>query len=269
MKFYKIAFLIFCWLLCNNYANAGATCFIVADNNQVIKQEGSCEKRYSPYSTFKNCISLMGFDSGILTDETHPVWNYKPEYVDWLEKWKQPHNPTLWFANSCVWYSQVITRQLGIKKFTKYVKRLQYGNKDVTGDKGKNNGLTNSWLSSSLAISPFEQVNFLQKLVKDELLVSTKAQEMTRRIMFVENLKNGWKLYGKTGSGYQLNSDGGKMQDKQVGWFVGFISKGNRTIIFTYLIADDHTHKVYASLRAKSALKLKLEQFINDIADSL
>lgn len=263
MKFFKIIFLIIYCLFCNNYANADTKCFIAADTNQVIKQEGNCKKRYPPCSTFKIAISLMGFDSGILIDETHPVWGYKSKYVDWLEKWKQPHNPTLWFANSCVWYSQVITRRLGIKSFTEYVEKFQYGNKDIMGDKGENNGLTNSWLSSSLAISPFEQIAFLQKLIRDELPVSDKAQEMTKRIMFIDNLKNGWKLYGKTGSGYQLNIDENKMRDKQVGWFVGFISKGKRNIIFAYLISDDHKHKVYASLRAKSALTLKLEQFIN------
>ncbi len=47
--------------------------------------------------------------------------------------------------------------------------------------KGKNNGLTNAWLSSSLEISPEEQIAFLQKLAADQLPVSLKAQEMTKK----------------------------------------------------------------------------------------
>ena len=61
----------------------------------------------SPCSIFKIAISLMGFDSGILLDDTHPTCDFKPGYVDCLERWKQPHNPKMWLANSCVWYSQM------------------------------------------------------------------------------------------------------------------------------------------------------------------
>ncbi|ASX27927.1 hypothetical protein BA173_03570 [Rickettsia sp. MEAM1 (Bemisia tabaci)] len=53
---------------------------------------------------------------------------------------------------------------------------FSYGNQDTSGDKGKNNGLTNAWLSSSLEISPEEQIAFLQKLAADQLPVSLKAQ---------------------------------------------------------------------------------------------
>ncbi|WP_373369869.1 penicillin-binding transpeptidase domain-containing protein, partial [Klebsiella aerogenes] len=32
--------------------------------------------------------------------------------------------------------------------------KFEYGNQDVSGDSGKHNGLTQSWLMSSLTISP-------------------------------------------------------------------------------------------------------------------
>jgi beta-lactamase class D len=194
-------------------ANAEQTCFIASDNNHIIHQQGICNKRYTPASTFKIAISLMGFDSGILQNETHPTWNYKPDYADWLERWKQPHNPKLWFANSCVWYSQITTKKLGIERFTAYTKRLKYGNQDTSGDKGMNNGLTNCWLSSSLSISPREQINFLNQLTENKLPVTLKAQEKTQNIMYQETLANGWKLYGKTGSGSQLDANGNQIKD--------------------------------------------------------
>ena len=74
----------------------------------------------------------MGFDAVILVDEQHPTWDFKSGYVDWLDRWKQPHNLKTWFDNSCVWYSQVITKTLGAK-FSNYLHRLAYGNKDVSG----------------------------------------------------------------------------------------------------------------------------------------
>jgi beta-lactamase class D len=256
--------LFFCGLFCSQLLSAQTACIIEEKNGKSLVQEGDCYKRYSPCSTFKIAISLMGFDSGVLVGEKCPNWDYKNEYVDWLGKWKQPHDPIMWFANSCVWYSQKITKQIGIQHFIEYVKKLEYGNGDISGDKGQNNGLTKSWLSSSLAISPIEQVEFMKKLVSGELAVSKKAQEMTKNIMFVEDIQEGWKLYGKTGCGFQLNDDSSKT-DRQIGWFVGFASKENNIITFAYLIEDDDKQDRYASLRAKLALKDKLTKFLTII----
>ena len=83
--------------------------------------------------------------------------------------------------------------------------------------KVKNNGLTHSWLSSSLALSPSEQIQFLQKIINKKLPVSQKAFSMTKDILYIQELAGGWKLYGKTGNGLQLT--------KKHGWFVGWIEK--------------------------------------------
>ena len=131
--YFKILGLILCTLAIASNAYA-KECFIASKNNKLIHVEGGCDKRYPPCSTFKIAISLMGFDSGILVDETHPTWDFKSGYVDWLERWKQPHNPKLWLANSCVWYSQIITQKLGMKRFTEYTKLLNYGNQDTSAE---------------------------------------------------------------------------------------------------------------------------------------
>jgi beta-lactamase class D len=259
-----ISFVFIFILILSNYANAETNCFIASEKNLIVHSEGECDKRYTPASTFKIAISLMGFDSGILVDETHPTWDFKSGYVDWLERWKQPHNPKLWLANSCVWYSQIITQKLGIKRFTEYTKLLNYGNQDTSGDKGMNNGLTNCWLSSSLSISPQEQINFLNQLVVNKLPVSIDAQEKTKNIMCQETLPSGWELYGKTGNGSQLDADGNKIKDRQVGWFVGFVRKGEKIITFVQLVADEDKQDTYASQRAKAALKDRISNVLSD-----
>lgn len=263
MYLYRIIYTsLFFMLFFINNTLSGSKCIIITENKNIIKKEGDCNKRWSPCSTFKIAISLMGYNSGILINETHPNWMYKKEYVDWLDIWKQPHNPNLWFSNSCVWYSQIITKKLGKKKFSDYIKKLAYGNEDVSGDKGKNNGLTNSWLSSSLTISPKEQIAFLQKLISNKLPVSSSAQQITKNIMFIKNLQNEWRLYGKSGSGFQLNKDNSRNIDKQIGWFVGFVQKDDRYIVFCYLIADKEKNTSYASLRAQYALKKELTKIL-------
>lgn len=243
---------------------AAADCFLVKENNKVIKKEGNCKTRHAPCSTFKIPISLMGYNEGILIDETRPEWPFQTGYADYIDKWKQPHNPSLWMKNSCVWFSQVLTEKLGMSKFKDYVTKFDYGNQDVSGDKGKNNGLTNSWLSSSIEISPEEQAIFLQKLIDNKLPVSLQSQEMTRKILFMEELPGGWKLYGKTGSGSPLSKNRmQKLEGHQIGWFVGWIQKDNRTIIFTNFIEDQQ--KTYAGPRAKEAAKEKLLQIIKGL----
>ena len=85
-------------------------------------------------------------------------------------------------------------------------------------------GLTNSWVSSSLQISPLEQVEFLQKIVKQQLPVSKESYAYTKNIMYILEMAGGWKLYGKTGNGYQQKADGSRI-DLRHGWFVGYIEK--------------------------------------------
>ncbi|KHO02297.1 class D beta-lactamase [Rickettsia felis] len=241
-----------------------ADCFLVKENYKFIKQEGNCESRYAPCSTFKIVLSLMGYDDGFLIDETHPKLPFKEGYDDYLEVWKQPHTPKDWIKNSCLWYSRLITKELGYEKFRDYITKFDYGNQDISGDKGKNNGLTNAWLSSSLEISPEEQLAFLQKLVVNQLPVSVQAQEMTKNIMFIEDFADGWKLYGKTGSGNRLNEDRTvKLKDRQIGWFIGWLQKNDRKIFFVHFIEDKKHHDSYASLRSKEAAKEKLKELIN------
>lgn len=239
-------------------AFASGNCFIAKENNHVIDQQGDCDTRHPPNSTFKIAISLMGYDDGILLDETHPELPFKDGYTEVLEAWKQPQNPSSWMKTSCVWYSQVVVEKLGLNKFSDYVSKLNYGNKDVSGDKGKNNALTSSWISSSLRVSPTEQIEFLQKLINDELPVSKKSQEMTKNILFVGELSNGWKIYGKTGTGNLVNVDGISHKDLQFGWFVGWLSKGNRTITFVNYLEDKEKQDNLAGPRAKKDAKEKL-----------
>lgn len=250
----KILLFLCMGILLTNVSSAKANCFLAVENNRVLKKEGVCTERYSPYSTFKIAISLIGYDSGILIDAKSPTWDYKEGYPDWLDKWKQPHNPSLWIKNSCVWYSQIITQKIGMKKFKEYVEEFNYGNKDVSGDKDKDNGLINSWLSSSLQISPKEQISFLQKLINNKLPVSDKAHKITKRILFVEDLFNGWRLYGKTGAGSKSGFT--------FAWFIGWIEKDNRTVVFANYLEDKNKESFELSANAKKIAKEKLIQLI-------
>jgi len=121
---------------------------------------------------------------------------------------------------SVVWYSQQITLQLGEERFASYVKQFGYGNADVSGDPGKNNGLSESWLGSSLRISPDEQVGFLRRVLNRELGVKPQAYAMSAALLRRPEPVGGWQVFGKTGSG------------KDVGWYVGWLERDGKRIVF-------------------------------------
>lgn len=246
-------------------AYSSEDCFIYKQNGKIISS-GECSKRHPPQSTFKIAISLMGFNDGILVDETRPLVPFVKGYPDDVEAWKRPHNPKMWMKNSCVWYSQFVTKQLGMEKFKSYLKSFNYGNQDASGVKRKPDGLISSWITSSLEISPQEQISFLENMLDSKLSVSAKAVEYTRNILYLEEMTNNWKLFGKTGTGDLINKNGTQDKAHERGWFIGWIEKNKERIIFAQYveiknIKTQENHFGYvASKQAKELAKDKLSR---------
>lgn len=229
MKKLIIAIILMMFVMFRAQAEA-IDCFIVKENKQYLIKEGAhCDVMYSPNSTFKIPLALIGFESRILKNRHNPIWQPQ-QPVTFLQYYHDgEQTPSSWMRFSMPWYSQMLTQKLGMKKFQAYIDKLNYGNKDLSGDKGKNNGLTDSWLSSSLLISPLNQLEFIEKLAKNRLPFSKESQIKTKDLMKLmeESLyTNGWSLHGKTGSGgYDKNK-------RREGYFVGFAEKDDRVISF-------------------------------------
>lgn len=258
----KLVYIVIAFCLLGTHTYAEELCFLAKEGDKTLKTEGDCEKRFTPQSTFKLPLALMGFDAHILKDIHNPVFVPKEGESFYINCHKGPHDPRTWMRDSCVWYSQDITRRLGIEKFAQYIKKFAYGNMDISGHKGKNDGLTHAWLSSSLEISTEEQVLLLQNILAGKLDISQNAFEMTKSILFLQELHGGWKLYGKTGSGSQFNEKGEETA-LQHGWFVGWIERGNRKIVFATHITDSEKKDVAASFRARNETLNKLFYLTN------
>ncbi|MGE4372458.1 MAG: class D beta-lactamase [Xanthobacter sp.] len=219
-----------------------------------VVEEGDCTGRMPPASTFKLALSLMGFDAGILTSPTTPEWPFREGYVDWREEWKKPANPTTWMRDSVVWYSQQLTQRLGDARFAAYVRGFDYGNMDVSGDPGKKNGLSRAWLSSSLRISPREQVGFLHRMLGDTLQVNTVAVKNTIAISDYGTRPGGWHIHGKTGAGFTRDARGQLEENRAFGWFVGWAERDGQRFTFARLVQDEARHEVPAGFRARDGL---------------
>ncbi|WP_059412373.1 class D beta-lactamase [Cupriavidus basilensis] len=249
-------------------ARADVLCTVMADaaTGRLLTQEGDCGTRVTPASTFKLPISLMGFDAGLLVDAHAPAMPYRAEYGDRNPARRVTTDPASWMKNSIVWYSQQVTRQLGETRFRRYVDAFQYGNRDVTGNPGRHDGLTHAWLGASLRISPLEQVAFLRKVVRRELPVSARAYDMTSRISALGTLANGWAVHGKTGTGAPRLADGGEDWDHAYGWFVGWAEKDGRGVVFARLIQDAKKEAEYAGPRARAAFMKELPGRLDAVA---
>ena len=164
--------------------------------------------------------------------------------------------------DSVLWYSRLLVKELGAERFAASVAALDYGNADVSGEPGANNGLTHSWLNTSLLISPAGQLQFVRRLVLGDLPVSPEA--MTRAIEVTPRFEAGaWQVQGKTGTGYQRETSG-RLGKRQYGWFVGWATRGDRTLAFAYLIRDEKTGGSAAGPRARDDLLARWSELAGD-----
>ena len=193
----------------------------------VRSDDGRCAERTSPCSTFKVPLALMAFDAGVLADAGSSLkWDGT---VTSREVWNHDQTAATWMQNSVVWFSQRLTPMLGIEKVKSYLARFDYGNQDLTG------GLTTAWLSSSLTISPDEQLAFWQRFWHEELAVSKHAFKVTKEITFVDKSASGWTLHGKTGTG---RVGPNKDSTLWLGWFAGHVARGDREYVFVTTYTD-------------------------------
>jgi beta-lactamase class D len=232
-------------------------CVIVYDSKAgkivAVHGEKQCWQRYAPCSTFKWPLAVMAFDSGVLKDETVLLkWDGVRRSI---ASWNQNQTAATWMKNSVVWYSQRLTAQLGKQRLQSYLDAFDYGNRDISA------GLLSAWLTvtksdpdsrkSSLRISPFEQLEFLKKFWAGKLPVSPRAMEKTAKIVFLEISPGGYRLHGKTGSGYPDDLKG------DLGWFIGQVEgHGREYLIVTLLTRNQKAADArYPGMAAKEIAK--------------
>lgn len=228
--------------------------FILIDGNTdvVIQEFGPyINERVTPACSFNIVLSLMGYDAKILKDTATPIWSFYEGYDDFLDSWKSSQTPQSWMDRSCVWFSKLISCEIGLEKFQYYLSIMDYGNQDLSAGLVKPGPLNPAWVSSSLTISPKEQVHFIQKLVLGELPVSQHASAMTKALLLKETLPTGWKLYGKTGLGTICYDNG---ESIQVRWFVGWIEKDAYFFPFAYQMRASEIDVTHTLPRVKLLL---------------
>lgn len=148
---------------------------------------------YIPASTFKIANTLIGLETGVIPDETFSLpWDGVSRD---LEAWNRDHDLTSAMAESVVWFYQEVARRIGHPRMAEWVRRLDYGNADPGGEELRDL----FWLMGPLAVTPRQQVEFLERLTGGRLPVSSRSVEILRRVMPAREVGEG-TLLAKTGT---------------------------------------------------------------------
>ncbi|MGH7599336.1 MAG: class D beta-lactamase [bacterium] len=174
--------------------------------------EKRCAERLSPCSTFKVPNSLIALETGVVADENFVIeWDSVaiPRQSLVSPNWARDHDLRSAMQYSVVWYYQEVARRVGEENYRHYLRKINYGNQDISG------GVDRFWLASTLKISANEQIEFLKKFYRDELGFSKRATEIVKSIIVLEQADQ-YTLRGKTGAGPRENG-------KMLGWLVGYV----------------------------------------------
>lgn len=205
-----------------NGIGGGAIFFTPSSNKYDIYNEEVIEEQVSPYSTFKIISTLMGLDKGIITSKDSKLGYDGKKYSN--ENWNKDVTLEEAFKSSCVWYFEKLVASLDKSYVEDVLNRLSYGNKDISA--WDSNGHNSFWISSSLKISPREQVEVMRKIFSGESGFKKEHVELLKEISKAGG-DSVYSIYGKTGSGRDTNA-----------WFVGAIELNFEYTYFAIKIKD-------------------------------
>ena len=183
--------------------------------------------RVTPASTFKIVNSLIGLQTGAITNEGMVIkWDGIKRSND---KWNKDMDMKEAFKVSSVPYYQEVARRIGRDTMRTWIDSLSYGNKNIEGR------IDSFWLNNQLKISPDEQLGLLKKLYFDQLPFRKSVQQSVRDVMLQED-NTAYRLSYKTGWGFDE-------QDHNIGWINGWIEE-NRHVYFFVLLVKSADEKI-------------------------
>ena len=174
------------------------------------------DSAYLPASTFKIVNSLIGLQTGVISNEkmvikwdgitrSHPEWN---KDLTMQEA----------FAVSAVPYYQEVARRIGKDTMQLWLDSLHYGTQKIKSR------IDTFWLDNSLKIKPDEQLGLAKKLYFEQLPFDKRPQSIMKKVMVRESNAN-YQLSYKTGFAYKENGNA-------IGWIVGWIEENQHPYFF-------------------------------------
>jgi beta-lactamase class D len=174
-----------------------------------------------PGSTFKIFNAMVALETGVIPDDVAVfTWDgiKRP-----IEEWNHDTNLRQAFKDSTVWFYQVLARRAGYKRMQEFIDQVGYGNRQI----GTAEDIDRFWLQGPLEITPKAQIQFLQKLYRNNLPFSQRTMDLVKDMMVREQTPE-YTLRGKTG---WLDST-----KPELGWFVGYLEQNKNVYFFATTI---------------------------------
>lgn len=206
-----------------------------ADGKVTVYNMALDTQRFTPASTFKIVNSLIGLQTGRITNDTMLIkWDGQVRVFpggDTAKDWNKDMNMTEAFKVSSVPYYQEVARRIGKDTMQAWIDSLGYGNRNTSGP------VDSFWLNNVLKVSPDEQLGLVKRLYFDQLPFRKSVHEMVKGVMLQED-NTAYKLSYKTGWGF--SEDGNAL-----GWVVGWIEENKHVYFFvTFVKAPDKDTKI-------------------------
>lgn len=178
------------------------------------------DSTYLPASTFKIVNSLIGLETGRISNENMVIkWD---SVVREVPAWNKDLTMKEAFKVSAVPYYQEVARRIGKDTMQHWLDTLGYGAKN---GKAVIKTIDTFWLDNSVKVTADEQLGLVKKLYFDQLPFRKQTtQEIVKRVMLQEDNAN-YKLSYKTGWGSRENGNA-------LGWVVGWIEENKHPYFF-------------------------------------
>jgi beta-lactamase class D len=179
---------------------------------KVVEGSPWARRRVSPCSTFKIPNSVIGLETGAIPSADYVIRYEEKKHRTpgfWIDAWSKDLDLRGAFRASAVWYFRELAARVGQANMKAFVDRLGYGNRDMSA------WPESFWIGSTLRISPVEQVEFLDRLFRNQMGLTPGTVAAVESFMKQE-AKDGRELFYKTGA----------CTDREAGpvvWLVGFV----------------------------------------------
>lgn len=209
------------------------------------------DSAYLPASTFKIVNSLIGLETGRISNENMPIkWDGVVRVFpggDTAHDWNRDMTMKEAFAVSALPYYQEVAMRIGKDTMQYWLDSLQYGNKQI------GTAVDSFWINNTLKITADEQLGLVKRLYFEQLPFQKRTQDIVKRVMIRETTSN-YQLAYKTGLGFRENGN-------LLGWVVGWIEENKHPYFFVLNTEGDKDAKMMEARIAMLKAILKDQGF--------
>lgn len=244
-------FIVFCFYSCSpNNVNVDDSlgkyfkdnnvegCFALFNNGNgkftIYNLDRYKDSAYLPASTFKIVNSLIGLQTGIISNTRMVI---KWDGTNRMPEWNKDLTMAEAFKVSAVPYYQEVARRVGKDTMQSWLDSLHYGTTKIK------TRIDTFWLDNSLKITPDEELGLVKRLYFHQLPFFANYQDTVKKIMLFEDTP-AYRLSYKTGWGQRENGN-------QLGWMVGWIEENNHPYFFVLNIESKAENFDMPSIRMK------------------